>query len=83
MSITDIDETPSVDMLVCADCMMVISNGDETGIEDDRIAAVRKGVEYLGGYAYVVGDEGFTHYPCDCCHTKLAGDRFGVNYHAV
>jgi hypothetical protein len=68
---------------VCIDCLLVIANGDTSGIED--LAAWESAVLQAnstedGRYTIVpVADE--THFStsmCDNCRTTLAGDRHDV-----
>ena len=64
------------ELSVCSDCFMHVATGDEP----ERFEVV-KGVIELSDYGYVVtGNEsyGFCFPPCECCKSKLAGDRFQV-----
>lgn len=70
---------------VCIDCLMVIANGDTSGIDD--VDAWEKAVEGLnatedGRYNIVpVGEETFFGKGrCDFCGSRLAGDRHDVKF---
>lgn len=67
---------------VCADCLILIANGDETGIDERDLKRVRSGVRALsmdGNYPVSNGEEfGFNWRACECCQ-GLAGDRFGIS----
>jgi len=56
---------------VCDDCIIAIANDDYSGMDDERDAAVRAGLERINSkYGYLVaGDETteFTWRSCDCC----------------
>lgn len=67
--------------MVCVDCLMVIANGDYSGLalhpaEDQRIEAINRGLDNAGGYVTVGDsehDEEFSHRGCDNCNSGLAG----------
>ncbi len=70
---------------VCVDCVMMIANGDNSGIED--FPAWEKRVEHVnptedGRYEYILDDSEdslfFGTLPCDFCGDHLHGDRHGV-----
>ena len=67
--------------MVCVDCLMVIANGDYSGLalhpdEDRRIEAINRGLDRAGGFV-VCGDEEkdeeFSNRGCDNCRSGLAG----------
>jgi len=73
---------------VCIDCIMAIANNDFTGLdyhysEDEastRMDEIKQGMAELGANI-VCMDEGtdeFCVMPCDCCGSKLAGERHYV-----
>jgi hypothetical protein len=78
----------SFDGSVCVDCVMVIANGDTSGISD--VGAWEAGVAALdaceGGRFTVVlacddQCEGwFSHSRCDYCGSTLGGERHPVNF---
>jgi hypothetical protein len=76
--------------MVCTDCMLVIANGDYSSLDyhfdekesKERAESIDKGIDSLiekGGYL-TIGDletkEDFSIYSCECCGSKLAGERF-------
>ena len=68
---------------VCVDCLMVIANGDTSGIDDVASWELRvdaKNPTDDGAYMVVpVGDETwFGRGACDYCGSTLAGDRHDV-----
>lgn len=70
----------------CVDCMMVIANGDTSGMTDGQLLSWRVGVDSTG--LYKLGNvvmacpedcEGeFSHSACDYCGSGLAGDRHPI-----
>lgn len=74
---------------LCNDCTMLACSGDETGFDctygaraAERIAECYAGLERLGPHLVPAFDseamEGiteFTYYPCECCGSKLGGER--------
>lgn len=74
---------------ICTDCLMIVANGDDSGIEDPEAhrEAMDEGME--GIVRVVPGDwacdacqypeygcDGFFSWsPCDLCRVPLAGDR--------
>jgi hypothetical protein len=66
---------------VCSDCLMVLANGDYTGIEGEaRMREVEAGVEdFPTDVYYNDDDDEFSRRPCDCCGTPLAGRRHGCS----
>ncbi len=70
------------DLQVCSDCLMMIANGDSSGMDAVTLHEVERGMARLcedGGHL-VVGDsdldQGFSWRRCDCCDRHLGGDRF-------
>ena len=70
-------------LALCIDCTMVAVNGDYSGLswygadEQKRIDEIDKGLEELGGHLVHEGrdpDE-FSHRQCDCCKSRLSGQR--------
>lgn len=74
----DCANPPEPDMQVCSDCIMVIANCDESGIDDpERLEAVRAGIDRIGNV--IPGHSlGFSWRGCDCCGSHLGGDSFAV-----
>lgn len=71
------------DCYVCQDCLMIIANDDDSGIEDEeRVKEVREAV-YAGPADWVCGDSEkdmeFSRRCCGCCNNALSGSR----HHAV
>lgn len=68
--------------MVCVDCLMVIANGDYSGLalnpdtEDRRTEAINRGLDRAGG-SVCCGDqdkdEEFSNRGCDNCGCNLAG----------
>jgi hypothetical protein len=64
---------------VCDDCLMVIANGDTSGIEDDdRLSDVLTGVDRIGHAHPTFSRDEYRTIPCECCGTKLHGARTTV-----
>lgn len=72
--------------MVCIDCIMAIVNDDYTGLDyhyseqesNQRMKAIQDGISNTEGQI-VTGDElndTFSHKPCDCCGSNLAGTRY-------
>lgn len=72
--------TVTHELKVCSDCLFFIANGDLPSDENDA-ARVVKGVEsFAPGYVAAGSSESdvegsFSWRPCDCCGSKLGGDR--------
>lgn len=76
-------------ILLCDDCLFAAVNGDVTGVSDipgmtatQRIAEIEQGLERLGPNLVPdfdsesgKGIHEFTSSWCDCCGSKLAGQR--------
>lgn len=62
---------------VCVDCLLVLVNGDDSGIEGSgRRQEVFDGVERLG--PHIVGpnaEHEFSWVPCACCKSRMGGSR--------
>ena len=76
------------EFMVCADCLMIIANGDDSGLDyhygkdaAERLAKIEAGlsaVSAVSGYVSVGDsdrDDEFSTRDCDCCGTTLAGSR--------
>jgi hypothetical protein len=70
------------DLDFCDDCLMGACNGDFTGMDDVTEAKVIAGLNALGPNVVPAFDsetgEGideFSHVRCDCCGSKLYGQR--------
>ncbi len=70
------------DAWVCADCLMIIANGDASGMDDETEKRVLAGIAAIDGYLACNDDpetgEGtrdFSSNSCDVCGTHLAGSR--------
>jgi len=67
-------------MEICIDCVIAHANGDFTGMDADREAEVRAGMDRTG-HLIIVDDENgvidqyFSWSRCDGCGTRLGGDR--------
>ena len=68
--------------MVCVDCLMVIANGDYSGLannpdtEDRRTEAINRGLDRAGGNVCCGDqdkDEEFSSRGCDNCRSNLAG----------
>lgn len=71
--------------MVCEDCIMIIANGDASGMTDARAEEVTRALERAQGFhgGYVVpgdSDKGseFSMHPCACC--RCVG---GARHHCV
>lgn len=63
----------------CKDCMIAIANNDYSGMDSEVCRSVDKSIRYLEQkYGYpIIGDNlGFMHCGCDCCGSKLHGDKY-------
>ena len=72
---------------VCSDCLTAIANDDFTGLDYHYVPGTAKkyqrviqdGIEALGPGLCAGNEEyGFCKTPCDCCGSKLHGDRYQV-----
>ena len=72
------------EFMVCSDCLMVIANGDYSGLaidpstEDQRTKEINDGLDSIEGYVACGdsdNDHEFSSRPCECCETHLAGSR--------
>lgn len=63
------------EIAVCEECLRALEYDDYSGIPDDLYEAVREGVKKLGWYTYTE-DLGFRKSACECCGSKLHGDRY-------
>lgn len=73
------------ELWVCQDCLLVIANGDDSGLDNHpetaeaRRAAITAGLERLGPHVVADSDEEtdieFSPSPCGCCLDKLACSR--------
>lgn len=66
---------------VCGDCLIVIANNDWTGIRDEDVSRIKRGIKNLNGHAYVGDsekDRGFSWRGCECCNNGLGGERYHV-----
>jgi hypothetical protein len=66
---------------VCQDCLIAITNGDFSGMDEGQAEATEKGMYRLTGshrVYLIAGDteHGFSVNKCDCCRSKMHGDRF-------
>jgi hypothetical protein len=80
----------TLEILVCEDCYILIGTGDATSFDyyygeraDERLAEVEGAIDKLAelyGYLTVGSEESleFSHLPCDCCKSHLAGSRHHV-----
>lgn len=68
---------------LCEDCTMASVNDDFTGLSyyledefiDDRIKEIKEGLKRLGTIYHSGKIIKFDIYPCDCCKSRLAGER--------
>lgn len=78
------------DLWLCSDCLFVAVNGDYSGLQyyysggelDARIAGIDAGLDALGPHLVPdfdseegTGIREFSSQTCDCCRSKLAGER--------
>lgn len=70
------------DCYVCQDCLMVIANDDDSGIEDEERAREVRECVYRGPGSWACGDSDkdmeFSRRTCDCCCEGLEGSRHHV-----
>jgi hypothetical protein len=70
------------ELQVCGDCLMIIANDDETGIESEAdIKRIRNAINARSGYLYLGNEEkngGFSWRSCECCNNGLGGERYHV-----
>ena len=72
----------TIDLSVCSDCIMAISNGDLGDVseeyEAEYDAAVKSHWTTTEGWEVVPGNEdlGFSWRQCEGCGSNLGGDRF-------
>lgn len=67
------------DMKVCSDCRIGIANDDFSQLTDEDYERVRDAVHNLpAGAALTNLEYGFQIDPCECCGSKLHGDRYEV-----
>jgi hypothetical protein len=76
----------SDDLWFCVDCTMIAENGDDSGMEPERAREVRKAIAELKGSpamdsgenenGYDEGHNEFSKWPCECCGSPLAGERY-------
>lgn len=77
------------ELSACSDCLLYVANGDENPTSDINGWSAETVNERWEGYSLGVGwkdsadhegnvndDLGFSWRPCDCCGSKLGGDRF-------
>lgn len=68
----------STALMVCVDCIVMIANGNDDGMDEDRSEEVCAAIEALGGDVVCCGDDSndaFSWAPCDCCGSYLGGSR--------
>lgn len=82
--------TSNTKALVCGDCRMPILYGDFSDIDfhysgdeaESRVAEIEQGItsltESIGILSDGDGHDEFSKEWCDCCGTKLAGERFVI-----
>lgn len=69
------------DYWICTDCLMVLENGDSSGVPDELLADVLAGVKDFPPVCYSGDDDtdrDFSSRWCDCCRSMLAGSRYGM-----
>ena len=72
-------ETMAIHM--CVDCVMVVANGFEPGMDGVAYDAACKGIDEWAAEGYIVcvgdtdNDEAFSRSFCDVCGSKYAGQR--------
>lgn len=74
-----------IEYKVCTDCIMAIANDDYTGLDyhydedeaNQRMDEINQGMKALGPNIVCMNVEpdSFDVSPCDCCSSKLAGER--------
>lgn len=60
---------------VCTDCLIVIANGDYSGMDDKREQEVKAGIARCDALSAGTDEYGFSWRPCEVCHSQLGGDR--------
>ena len=74
---TNTEAATAREVTICADCAIVIANGDASGIEDAdaHLAAMDA---HASGYVIVIGDAdlGFRTDTCATCGTYTATDQW-------
>ena len=63
------------EIAVCGDCLFAREYDDYSGIPAEWCETVRAGVKKLGWYTYIE-DLGFKTGACECCGSKLHGNRY-------
>lgn len=66
----------------CADCVSPITYDDFTALDDQSEARVKRG---MSGRVLFVGElvDEFSAAACDCCGTRLAGERHELSEHVT
>lgn len=82
----DTNPTPEANdafpMLICADCGMLVANGDDSGMTDERCAEITGALDALADEGFIVAlgssenDHDFSASACDLCRSPLAGYRY-------
>ena len=66
------------DVWCCIDCLMLVANGDDSGMDDATAENCRESIASIQG-SLVCNDHDddieFSRQPCDVCGSPLAGSR--------
>ena len=83
------------DLTVCTDCAAVITNNDDSGLDNNPATAAQRRAEITAGliewsnegrHLVITGDAGYENSACDCCNSRLAGQRHqatAMRHHAT
>lgn len=75
-------------LMFCHDCLFAAVYDDYTGLDyyyskdeaAEREKAIRDGLNSFDGHAVIGNDhDEFSHRQCDCCGSKLHGERWEFN----
>lgn len=70
----------------CTDCVMIIANDDDSGMDNDTAKIIRAALAALNSDGVSVNVDTVENEPhfsgsqCDVCETRLAGDRLPVTF---
>lgn len=70
----------------CVDCVMIIANDDDSGMDDSTAKIIRAALAAYNSDGMSVNvdtvenEPRFSDSQCDVCETRLAGDRLPVTF---
>ena len=70
----------------CVDCVMIIANDDDSGMDSDTAVKIRAALAAYNSDGMSVNvdtidsEPRFSDSQCDVCETRLAGDRLPVTF---